>query len=148
VREGRRREFAEFPEFRDAAARARIPDPCAESTVRSAVLDWGAVQRPPHDEWLARYQAMLELRAREIAPRLRGIGGNAGAWRALGPRALAVSWRLGDGAHLLLLANFGDGAVTLAEPPRGRLIHATGEAPQTALAPFSAAFFLTDLPRE
>jgi malto-oligosyltrehalose trehalohydrolase len=148
VREGRRREFAEFPEFRDEAARARIPDPCAESTFRSAVLDWGAVERPPHDEWLARYQAMLELRAREIAPRLRGIGGNAGAWRALGPRALAVSWRLGDGARLLLLANFGDSAVTLAEPPRGRLIHATGDAPQTALAPFSAAFFLTDSPRE
>jgi maltooligosyltrehalose trehalohydrolase len=148
VREGRRREFAKFPEFRDEAARARIPDPCAESTFASAVLDWSAVNRPPHDGWLAWYQGMLELRAREIAPRLRGIGGNAGAWRALGPGALAVSWRLGDGAQLLLLANFADSAVTLAEPPRGRLIHATGEVPKTALAPFSAGFFLMESPRE
>jgi malto-oligosyltrehalose trehalohydrolase len=148
VREGRRREFADFPEFRDEAARARIPDPCALSTFRSAVLDWSAPDRPPHDEWLAWYQAMLELRAREIAPRLRGIGGNAGAWQVLGPRALAVSWRLSDGARLLLVANFAAAAVDLAEPPGGRLLHATGDVPKRTLAPFSAAFFLTDSPRE
>ncbi len=39
VRQGRRREFAKFPAFRDAAARARIPDPCAATTFASAVLD-------------------------------------------------------------------------------------------------------------
>jgi malto-oligosyltrehalose trehalohydrolase len=144
VREGRRREFAKFPEFRDPAARARIPDPCAAETFKSAVLDWSALEGAPHDGWLQWYQALLELRAREIAPRLRGMNGNAGSWRALGPRALSVSWRLGDGAHLLLLANFGKERAPLPEPPRGRLIHATGDAPGTALAPYSAAFFLSE----
>jgi hypothetical protein len=38
--------------------------------------------------------------------------------------------------------------VALAEPPRGRLIHATGDVPKSVLAPFSAGFFLMESPRE
>ncbi|MGH7403666.1 MAG: malto-oligosyltrehalose trehalohydrolase, partial [Candidatus Rokuibacteriota bacterium] len=40
VAEGRRREFARFPEFASAEARARIPDPQAEATFTRSVLDW------------------------------------------------------------------------------------------------------------
>ena len=43
VREGRRAEFARFPEFQDPEQRDRIPDPQAESTFASAKLDWTAV---------------------------------------------------------------------------------------------------------
>ena len=142
VREGRRREFAKFPEFRDEAARARIPDPCDAGTFAMAVLDWKAPERPPYAEQLAEYRRLLALRAREIAPRLRGMGGNAGHWRVLGPRALRVDWRLGDGSKLTLLANFGADSVALAEPAQGRLIYTTGEAPRAALAPLAAAFLL------
>ena len=142
VREGRRREFAKFPAFRDPAARSRIPDPCAAETFASAVLDWKLLQRPPHREWLHFYKHLLELRRREIVPLLAGIAGNAGGWHALGERALAVEWRLGDGGRLSLFANFGTDAVSLAEPPGGRLIYATGAPPAAELAACSAAFFL------
>jgi maltooligosyltrehalose trehalohydrolase len=144
VREGRRREFAKFPEFRDEAARARIPDPCDAATFALAVFDWKAPDRPPYAEWLAEYRRLLALRAREIAPRLRGMGGNAGQWRVLGPRALRVDWRLGDGSDLTLFANFGADAVALAEPAQGRLLYATGETPRAALAPLAAAFLLNE----
>ena len=40
VREGRRREFAHFPEFGDEAARERIPDPTAKTTFDMSKLDW------------------------------------------------------------------------------------------------------------
>jgi maltooligosyltrehalose trehalohydrolase len=109
-----------------------------------AVLDWKAAERPPHAEWLAEYRRLLTLRAREIAPRLRGMGGNAGRWRVLGPRALRVDWRLGDGSSLTLFANLGAEAVALAEPAQGRLIYATGEAPRAVLAPLAAAFLLNE----
>ena len=142
VREGRRREFAKFPAFRDPAARSRIPDPCAAETFASAVLDWKLLQRPPHRDWLRFYTHLLELRRREIVPRLSGIAGNAGGWRTLGERALAVEWRLGDGARLALFANFGTQAVRLDEPPRGRLLYATGAPPAADLAARSAAFYL------
>jgi 1,4-alpha-glucan branching enzyme len=48
VREGRREEFARFPEFQDPATRERIPDPTVEETFTSAQLDWGAIAREPH----------------------------------------------------------------------------------------------------
>ena len=144
VREGRRREFAKFPEFRDGPARARIPDPCAAATFVSAVLDWKTADRPAHREWLDWYRRLLNLRAREIAPRLVGMSGDAGRWHALGTRALRVDWRLGDGSRLHLLANFGDDTVALAEEPPGRLLFATGRAPTQTLPPLYAAYLLSD----
>lgn len=145
VREGRRREFARFPEFRDETARERIPDPGAAATFASAVLDWKAIERPTHKEWLNWYQRMLALRAREIAPRLRGMGGNAGSHRVLGPRALSVMWRLGDGTRLTLVANFATEAVALTENPAGRLLYATSDTPMAGAAPpRSAAFYLAE----
>ena len=146
VREGRRREFAGFPEFRDPEARSRIPDPCAAETFASAVLDWTTLRRPPHDDWLNWYKEMLALRRREIVPRLVGAPGGAGQWRGLGERALEVSWRMGDGSLLWLYANFAAEPVPLPAPPRGRLLHATGTPEATALAPRSVAFFLEESP--
>ncbi len=115
VREGRRREFAQFPEFGDPAARERIPDPSAEASFAASRLDWTEREREPHARWLARYRRMLALRARHITPRLTGMQ-PGGEYRLLGPAALRVAWRLGDGARLLLLANFAEDPVPLAEP--------------------------------
>jgi malto-oligosyltrehalose trehalohydrolase len=142
VRAGRRREFAAFPDFRDEAARARIPDPCAEATFARAVLDWQLVERSPHKEWLGWYEQMLALRAREIAPRLAGMPGNAGRWRVRGDRALRVEWWLGDGARLTLLANFSRDEVALSEPAAGRLLYASGATPGETVPAVSANFFL------
>lgn len=142
VREGRRREFAKFPEFADPAARARIPDPCAAETFASAVLDWKMRERQPHARWLDRYKRLLALRRREIVPRLAGMK-DAGRWRLLGERALEVGWRLGDGSALRLLVNFGAERIAVETPP-GQLLHAEGPPPAGELHPRSAAFFLDE----
>jgi malto-oligosyltrehalose trehalohydrolase len=142
VRDGRRQEFAKFPEFRDESARARIPDPNVESTWRSAVLDHGAAQRSPHAGWLAFYRELIALRAREIVPLLPRIGGGAGSFRVLGPKAVLAAWRLDGGGALALAVNFGAEAVPLGEAP-GRLVHAVGGAPAAgALPALSLALFL------
>ncbi len=69
-----------------------------------------------------------------------------GHFRVLGPAALQVEWRLGDGALLLLLANFADSAVALTKPaPRDLLLYCTGPVvPERELAAGCAAFFLID----
>jgi malto-oligosyltrehalose trehalohydrolase len=134
VREGRRREFAKFPEFADPAARARIPDPNAVATFERSVLDWSALERPAHRAVLERIKELVRLRAREIVPRLKGA--RAGTWRVLADKAVEVRWTMGDGATLLLIANFGDAPVDAT--PEGRLLHASG----VPGAPRSAAFFL------
>jgi maltooligosyltrehalose trehalohydrolase len=126
VREGRRREFARFPEFRDEAARARIPDPSADATFAAAVLDRAVADQPAHRARRDYYRDLLALRRREIVPRLRGIGGHAGGFEQTGSRGLEAWWRMGDGARLTLLANLG--AAPLANAPAnqaGRVIFAT-----------------------
>jgi 1,4-alpha-glucan branching enzyme len=147
VREGRRREFAKFPAFRDEAARARIPDPCAETTFKSAVLDWGVAAQVGHREWLAWYKELLALRRREITPRLSGMAGRSGTFQPLGERALRSEWRLGDGACLTLFANFGD-AIEMAEKPRGWRIYGTAALDGKALPARSAFYFISEAARE
>ena len=57
VRDGRRAEFAAF-----GWAPEQIPDPQAESTFRSSVLDWSERTREPHASMLAFYRALIALR--------------------------------------------------------------------------------------
>ena len=130
VREGRRREFSQYPEFRDAAARERIPDPALPSTFERSKLDWTGPTRPAHAVWLARYQRLLAIRSREIVPRLKGIVGSAGHYRVLGANSVAVEWRMGDGSTLGLIANFGGEPVHAAEVEQGgRILYCSGETP-------------------
>jgi malto-oligosyltrehalose trehalohydrolase len=140
VREGRRREFSQYPEFRDAAARERIPDPALPSTFERSRLDWTRPTHPAHAVWLARYRRLLAIRSREIVPRLKGIEGFAGRYRVLGANSVAVEWRMGDGSILGLTANFGTEAVNAPEISGGaRILYCSAETPG---APQSAAFVL------
>jgi malto-oligosyltrehalose trehalohydrolase len=147
VRQGRRREFAQFREFAEAASQERLPDPTAETSFVASRLDWSEQDREPHRRWIERYCHLLALRARAIVPRLRGMV-PGGSCQLLGPAALRVEWRMGDGSTLLLLANFHDKPVPLAEPRSADdLLYCSGTtAPITELAGSCAAFFL--LPAE
>lgn len=124
VRDGRRAEFARFPEFADAAARDAIPDPTAPQTFARCVLDWRALDTPAPRGWLELHRTLLALRAREIAPRLPHAIGNEANFALLARRALHAHWRLGA-ATLALWASFEDADSSLLEPPRGRLLWAT-----------------------
>ncbi len=139
VREGRRREFADFPEFSDEAARERIPDPTAKATFEMSKLDWDEPAQADHAIWLARYRVLIELRMREIAPRLVDIPGHSGSYQVPGPRQATVEWRLGSGDRLLLVANFSDSSMQSPDADKGwRLLYSS----QTPGAPMSASFFL------
>src|ERR1700722_6072226 len=71
VRDGRRAEFARFPDFVDPARRDLIPDPTAEETFALAKLAWDDVLREPHAGWLDWYCRVLATRRAEIVPRMR-----------------------------------------------------------------------------
>jgi malto-oligosyltrehalose trehalohydrolase len=147
VTEGRRTEFAKFPEFGDPEARERIPDPCSERTFESAVLDWSALHREPYRGWLALHRELLGLRHRALTPRLKGIRGRSAEFALLDERALRARWRLGDGSGLTLLANLAEQPVARVERPTGNLLYATSEGVLTSLdaatlPPWSVAWFL------
>ncbi len=150
VTEGRRQEFATFPEFRDARTRAHIPDPGSPETFARSVLNWADLGVAEHRAWLELYRELLGLRHREIVPRLAGLAGHAGTFERIAARGLRAHWRLGDGAHLTLLANMGpDVARGFATAPAGRLVHATDSElalglVRQELGAWSVAWFLDD----
>jgi maltooligosyltrehalose trehalohydrolase len=145
VREGRRREFARFPQFRDEAARASIPDPNAPATFGSAVLDWARAGQPPHAQWLALYRTLLRIRHRDIAPRLRGLAAGAAGSRRFGAGGIVASGRLGDGASLMLRANLApESCRDVPAAPPGRPLYATHEPAGGSLPPWFAAWLIDE----
>ncbi len=107
VREGRRREFARWRQFADPETRERIPDPNDPATYQRSRLDWTALAT---DAGRARHglvRRLLDIRAREIVPRLPGMAAMNAATEPKGERGLAAEWTLGDGSRLALVANLG-----------------------------------------
>jgi maltooligosyltrehalose trehalohydrolase len=102
VRDGRRAEFAGFPPFDDEEKAATIPDPGARSTVERSRLDWDALGRARHRDWLALYRELLALRASRIVPLIPLIVAGAARFRA-SEESLEVTWPL-RGARTLRLA--------------------------------------------
>jgi maltooligosyltrehalose trehalohydrolase len=105
VRKGRRREYAwAYAKFGD-----EVPDPLAQSTFRSAVLDWDARNEGAGEKRLALVQELLAIRRREIVPRLAGTA--FGDAHAADSGLLTAHWRMGDGTTLRLLANLSNGGI-------------------------------------
>jgi malto-oligosyltrehalose trehalohydrolase len=127
VRNGRREEFARFPEFRDRKMRERIPDPMAEETFASAKLRWDDIEQMPHAEWLDWYRRILAVRRAEIVPHLAEIR-TGGRYEVLGAGAVLVRWTLGASRMLVLAANLTAGPATGFPAKAGRVLWQEGEA--------------------
>jgi malto-oligosyltrehalose trehalohydrolase len=152
VTEGRRGEFARFARFADPAVRSHIPDPNAEGTFQTCVLDWNAPTKPPHLAYLARTRELLRLRRQWIAPRLAGMEGGA-RFEIHDPGALSATWKLGDRSRLSLLANLCDSPSGPLPVPAGEAIYrgdigATPERREGTLPPWSVVWFLDTDPGE
>jgi malto-oligosyltrehalose trehalohydrolase len=120
VREGRRKEFAEF----EGHGGEDVPDPNAPSSFERSRPD-------PHEaasaDGLARLtlvRHLLAQRRQHLVPRLQRARPLEA--RALGPRALQAHWQLGD-AGLRVYCNLGEATTVHAKPtPDARWLH--GEA--------------------
>lgn len=149
VTEGRRKEFAKFPEFAHPEARQRIPDPNEAGTFMKSVLDRHKINEPRHKAWESYYTALLAIRRRDIVPRIKGIGGGTGTFKTFAEKGLTVSWKLADHARLTLVANFGDDAAEGAPRPRGSILFESSEGVCEAckaaiLPPWSVLFCVKD----
>jgi maltooligosyltrehalose trehalohydrolase len=146
VTEGRRNEFSRFARFSDPAARARIPDPNAESTFCASKLDWESASEPQPRNWRQFYRRLFEIRQREIVPWARRILPGQATFEMLGQYGLLVNWPGNAGSGLSLLANLGNEGLPEAPPPIGELLFASDKTVSTALErgqmpAWSAAWF-------
>jgi maltooligosyltrehalose trehalohydrolase len=107
VREGRRREFAAFPEFADPAKREHIPDPNAPETAASAILKWDEPIKPEYYEWLKLYRELLAIRRERILPLLPLIQPGKAFWKIMHQTTLVVGWPLEGDQVLVLVTNLG-----------------------------------------
>jgi maltooligosyltrehalose trehalohydrolase len=142
VRDGRRREFARFPQFSDPAARERIPDPNAIATYEAGILDWSERERETHAAWFAFHRQLLHIRQREITPRIVGMRADRATANLIDDRAVQVQWTLSDGSRLSLLANMGDSVVARLKIPPGRILFQLAANSNGALAPWSVVWCL------
>jgi maltooligosyltrehalose trehalohydrolase len=135
VRDGRRREFASFPEFASEAARAKIPDPVARTTFEASRLP----ARPSRAgrAWRDFVARLLALRHACIVPHLHGAPGGPAEYTRWGERGLAVRWRLADDVRLTLTANLGPVPDAPPQPSAGERLFAWPETggDQTAEMP-------------
>lgn len=121
---GRRDEFARFPEFTDPEKRQRIPDPNAESTFRSAVLNGPAEDNQNASEWIMFYRQLLQLRERIIIPLLLRRKNPGSNYQLVSEQCVAVLWDFGN-KQLMLLTNLGEHAAEGAPTPFEDIIYAT-----------------------
>jgi malto-oligosyltrehalose trehalohydrolase len=133
VREGRRREFAKWPQFASEEHSALIADPNAESTFDESRLDWRTMHLPSHRARLQLVRTLIDVRRREIVPLIGRIGGNSGSFDLFGDGAFSVRWQLAEGGVLRLFANLGEAEALIGEAPAGRIIHAHGDDAEAAL---------------
>ncbi len=128
VTAGRRNEFANSPGFSDPAQRERIPDPSLGSTFEASRLDWGAVERPGHQDWLRFYRELLKLRRQYVVPRLfAACDVRAAEYEIHKNRGLSVRWKFPDGSTLRLQANLDANSLSGMTSPDSQIIYATPE---------------------
>ena len=140
VRNGRRAEFARFPEFQDPEQRERIPDPTARETFLSAKLRWEDAREGVHAHWHDWYRRVLAVRHAEIIPRLRRAG--SGRFEILDELAIRVRWSLEGESQLLLTANLKATAVAGVELPPGRTLWSEGSLGDGAVGPWTVVWML------
>jgi len=122
VTEGRRKEFAEFSDFRDPEKRDRIPDPQALRSFADSKLIWAEVEQSSYRETLALYRDFLRFRRTELSDRRRR------RWRMaqVSNTAIALRYRRGRAGDMLILVQLlaNDSRIelesTLLQPKAGR----------------------------
>ena len=144
VRKGRQEGLKSAPEHEDPAKPnvEDAVDPTCPSTFTSAKLDWDNLRRAPHSRWFKHYRTLIDVRKMEIIPRLFGQEGFASHYEVLGPRAVLISWKMGDGSVLRLYANLDNDALGDMPEIVGRRVYLQGFVEATRLGPWTVLWTL------
>jgi malto-oligosyltrehalose trehalohydrolase len=127
VRDGRRAEFEKWPQFADPGNRLKIPDPNAVQTADASRLDWTYQDTPAGAARMGLVRKLLDIRKRELVPRLDKIRGGQSSYETFSPSAFAITWRLPDDGVMRMVANFGEGPQAHAVGPDFEHVYASSD---------------------
>jgi len=122
VREGRRKEFASFPEFADPAMRERIPDPNAPEAFALSRLAWDDLVRVPHATAHGETRHLLTLRHQHLVP-LLSLGLIRAAFHRTGEHGLDLHWHSTNGQVWHMRLNIGKTPLAFDEPMAGSVLY-------------------------
>ena len=125
IREGRRKEFARFPEFESLSACEAIPDPNDPATFEMARLQWSELNETRHSQCLEWYRAVLALRRQTLRPLFRS-GSTGASFTLLGSDGLRVCWRFAHDVEFCMVANLASERLSEVPRPAGDIVFAQG----------------------
>ncbi len=145
VRKGRCDQLAKLDPAPSEDEMKRAPNPQAESTLRSAQLDWSELDRPPHNEWFLWYRRVIQVRSKAVVPLLSGLSQSCASSDIVGPGAFAISWTLRNGVKLNLAANLCKVSRSGFPSAPGRVIWQEGvQENEGTLGPWSVRWTVED----
>ena len=111
----------------------RLPDPGAEQTFLASKLDWSRMENKDHLNVLSFYRDLLDIRRREIIPRLSRVGRRSGYLR-ISSRALKAWWVMEDSCTLMVMCNLHRNRIDIEPLPlKSKLIYHFTEEKQAGL---------------
>lgn len=142
TRKGRIEELKKTPEHEDPDKPGveEAVDPTDIATFRSAKLDWSVLQTNDATKRLHFYRNLIDVRHREISPRLVGIGGFSSTHETLGDNAVLVTWTLGDDCTLRLYLNLCGEAQEGIPSMSGRQVWLQGFVAEGRLGPWTVVW--------
>ena len=148
IKKGRKEEFKDFPAFSDPSARDKIPDPTDPATFEDSKLDWEDLQQTDHGAWLDWYKRLLAVRRDQLVPALAQAPGGIAEHRVSEDQCIEVSWGLGNGVRLNLIANLQDNAARQSGAMAGDIIWQEGQVDETGLlSPWAVVWRLEHRPQ-
>lgn len=113
IREGRRNEFARFPEFASEEARKTIPDPLSKNTFFGSKILWHETDK--NFKALEYYRSLLKLRRQYIVPLLAELAEGECKSEVLSQETdcLCVVWTFGK-MRLTLVSNLSNSSADLS----------------------------------
>jgi malto-oligosyltrehalose trehalohydrolase len=146
VTQGRRAEFAQFPQFADPSQRERIPDPSAISTFEASRLDWASLSQTPHKECLQHYRHLLKIRCRHIVPLIADPSDIESSYEVHDQYSLTARWIFAAHARLTLIVNLAPEECLINTPSNAEVIYSSRETVERLnhgrLSGLSVAWFL------
>jgi malto-oligosyltrehalose trehalohydrolase len=139
--EGRKNELAKM--IAETHDDREPPDFGGEKSFNASKLDWSRRNDEPHAGFLRLYRRLLELRHKEIVPRLVDIQGNSGRYEVVGPAAVKVDWRLAHQSTLSMVANLSPEPLDGVNVWSGHHLWLEGLATGDTLHPWSVVFSLS-----
>lgn len=129
ISQGRREFFANLPQVKDLYNLDDIPDPSDKRTFLDSVIDLSRLDEPGHPQrqWLYYHMELIDIRKKEITPRLAGMRVSSGGFEVAGESSIEARWTMNDGSMLSLLANLGGNPIQVDKIPGGRTLFQTHE---------------------